>query len=174
MTTPSSPASRRRSIGGLRMWFVITLVILALGRAEAQDVIPPDRDGLLKGIGLDLAAVAELNNWPGPKHVLALKTELGLTRDQLKKTEAVEKGVVSSATAKGEEIVQLEEELAVMFQSGSANEKAVRTKLEQIGKARAELRYIHLQAHLRMKQILTPDQVKLYVELKTREIKREN
>jgi len=174
MSTLSSPRDRRWRFDGLSVWSVIVLVLLALGRVAAQDVIPPDREGLLKGMGMDLAAIAESNNWPGPKHVLALKTELGLTRDQLKKTEAVEKVVASSATAKGEEIVQAEEELAAMFQTGSATEKALRTKLEQIGKARAELRFIHLQAHLRMKQILTPDQVKLYVELKSREINRQN
>lgn len=174
MNTPSSPPSHMRRLGIPRVWIVVTLVVLALGRAGAQDVIPPDREGLLKGLGMDLAAIAESNNWPGPKHVLALKNELGLTRDQVKKTEALEKVVASSAGAKGEEIVQAEEELAAMFQSGSASEKAVRTKLEQIGKARAELRFIHLQSHLRMKQILTPDQVKQYTELKVRENKREN
>lgn len=174
MTIPSSPPSGRRHVDVPRAWIVLTLVALALGRAGAQSVIPPDREGLLKGQGMDLAAIADSNNWPGPKHVLALKNELGLTRDQVKKTEALEKVVASAAGAKGEEIVQAEEELAAMFQTGSANEKGVRTKLEQIGKARAELRFIHLQAHLRMKQILTPDQVKQYSELKARESKREN
>lgn len=153
---------------------VAMLALFALGRTQAQSLIPPDREGLLKGQGMDLAAIAESNNWPGPKHVLALKTELGLTREQVKRTEAVEKVVASAAGAKGEEIVQAEEELAAMFQSGSANEKAVRLKVEEIGKARAELRFIHLQAHLRMKQILTPDQIKQYMELKARESKREN
>jgi hypothetical protein len=31
-----------------------------------------------------------------------------------------------------------------------------------------------LQAHLRMKQILTPDQIKRYIELRGNEPKREN
>jgi Spy/CpxP family protein refolding chaperone len=174
MLTACNPVSRVWRCVARQSWILAILVVLTAGRAAAQGTIPPDREGLLKGQGMDLAAVAEANNWPGPKHVLALKGELGLTRDQLKKTEAVDKVVASAAAAKGEEIVQAEEELAAMFQSGDAAEKSVRAKLEQIGKARAELRFIHLQAHLRMKQILTPDQVKQYTELRARESKREN
>ena len=174
MPLPFSLHSRWRSAGRGRASIVAALVLLSIGSSLAQNLVPPDREGLLKGQGMDLAAIAEANNWPGPKHVLALKNELGLTRDQAKKTEALEKVVGSAARAKGDEIVQLEEELAAMFQSGSASEKAVRTKLEEIGKARGELRFIHLQAHLRMKQILSADQVKQYTELKARENKREN
>jgi len=174
MRLPSSQPSRSGRAERGRACVVTALVLLGLGISSAQSVIPPDREGLLKGQGMDLAAIAESNNWPDSRQVLAMKNELGLTRDQVKKTEALEKVTGSAAGAKGEEIVQAEEELAAMFQSGEAAEKAVRMKLEQIGKARAELRFIHLQAYLRMKQILTPDQVKQYTELKARESKREN
>jgi Spy/CpxP family protein refolding chaperone len=155
-------------------WIAAILTCLCLVPASAQKVIPSDREGLSKGLDMDLAAIAESNNLPNPGRVLALKNELGLTRDQVKKTEALEKVAASAAVAKGGEIIQAEEELAAMFETGGVNEKALRSKLEQIGKARAELRFIHLQAHLRMKQVLTPDQVKQYIELKLRESKREN
>ena len=174
MPSRYSLPNRGRSVDSGRACALAVLMFLCFGTSLAQDVVPPDREGLLKGQGMELAAIAESNNWPAPKRVLALRAELGLTRDQVKKTEALEKVAGSAAGAKGEEIVQAEEELAVMFQSGLASEKAVRTKLEQIGKARAELRFIHLQSYLRMKQILTPDQVKQYTELKARESKREN
>ena len=142
--------------------------------AFTQQTTPPDREGLLKGQGMGLAEIAEINNYPGPRHTLDLKNELGLTRDQLKKTEALEKVVASSALTKGEEIVLAEEELSKLFEAGSINEKVLRSKLEEIGKLRADLRFIHLQAHLRMKQILTPDQIKRYAELGGHEAKREN
>jgi Spy/CpxP family protein refolding chaperone len=140
----------------------------------AQQTVPPDRDALLKGLGMGLAEIAELNNFPGPKHTLDLKNELGLTRDQLKKTEALDKVVGSAAVAKGEEIVSAEEELTKLFEAGTISEKVLRGKLEEIGKLRADLRFIHLQAHLRMKQILTPDQIKRYAELRGHEAKHEN
>ena len=141
---------------------------------SAQQTVPPDKEGLLKGQGMGLAEVAEINNFPGPKHTLDLKNELGLTRDQLKKTEALDKVVASAALAKGEEIVTAEEELTKLFEAGTISEKALRSKLEEIAKLRADLRFIHLQAHLRMKQILTPDQIKRYAELRGHEAKLEN
>lgn len=165
----SAPARDRLLICGSAL--VLSLLV-AVSTLRAQNTIPADREALLKGEVMDLAALADKNNLPGPKQVLALKAELGLTRDQAKKTEALEKVFGSSAVAKGEEIVLAEEELAQSFEAGTVTEKGLRAKLEQIGKLRAELRFIHLQAYLRMKQILTPDQVKLFTELRSREIQR--
>jgi len=153
---------------------MLTAIVIVPVVALAQQTTPPDREGLLKGQGMGLAEIAEINNYPGPKHTLDLKNELGLTRDQLKKTEALDKVVASSALAKGEEIVLSEEELVKMFEAGTVNEKVLRSKLEEIGKLRADLRFIHLQAHLRMKQILTPDQIKRYADLRGHEAKHEN
>ncbi|MCX6142606.1 MAG: hypothetical protein NTZ35_05235 [Ignavibacteriales bacterium] len=153
----------------------ITAVLLFVAAvAFGQQTIPPDKEGLLKGLGMGLAEIAELNNFPGPKHTLDLKNELGLTRDQLKKTEALDKVVASAALAKGEEIITAEEELSKLFEAGAISEKVLRSKLEEIAKLRADLRFTHLQAHLRMKQILTPDQVKRYAELRGHEAKHEN
>ncbi len=140
----------------------------------AQAVIPSDREELLKGLGMGLASYAEENGYPGPRHVLDLKDELGLSRDQLMRTEALEKVISSSTVVKGEEIVQAEEELNKLFASGSVSEKVLRVKLEEIGKLRADLRFIHLQAHLRTKQILTAEQLKRYNELRGHESKRQD
>lgn len=155
---------------------ILAMIVLFSWHSQSQSkpLVPPDREDLLKGVGMGLAAIADMNNYPGPRHVLDLKNELGLTRDQVKKTEALEKVVSSSAVAKGGEIVQAEEELNQLFEAGTVSEKVMRSKLEQISKLRSDLRFIHLQAHLRMRQILTPEQIKLYTELKTRESKLEN
>ncbi|MCX6133791.1 MAG: hypothetical protein NTU47_08265 [Ignavibacteriales bacterium] len=182
MGTACSLCDHLKKRGGFAAWkmlrfrLIIGLVLLGVssGRLFAQPTVPPDKDALLKGLGMGLAAIADLNNYPGPKHVITMKAELGLTRDQLKKTEALDKVVSSSAVAKGEEVVQAEDELFKLFEAGTVTEKVLRAKLEQIGKLRADLRFIHLQAHLRMKQILTPDQIKQYGELRPRENKLEN
>jgi Spy/CpxP family protein refolding chaperone len=155
-------------VRGLMILAAITLC-LHKSPSQSKPVLPPDREDLLKGAGMGLASIADMKNYPGPRHVLDLTNELGLTRDQVKKTEALEKVVSSSAVAKGGEIVQAEEELGQIFEAGTVSEKVLRSKLEQISKLRADLRFIHLQAHLRMRQILTSEQIKLYAELKTRE-----
>jgi len=151
---------------------VIALCSLMLAEpGSAQTVIPADREALLKGLGMGMASYADENGYPGPMHVLELKDELGLTNDQLKKTEALVKVINSSAVVKGEEIVQAEEELNKLFVVGTVSEKVLRVKLEEVGKLRADLRFIHLQAHLRMKQILTAEQMKRYSELRGHESK---
>ena len=182
MRTACSLRSNPKRRDGVTLWKALTYeLILALavfcllpGRALSQATVPPDRDDLLKGLGMGLASIADENNYPGPKHVISLKAELGLTRDQLKKTEALSKVVSSSAIAKGEEIVLAEEELVKLFEAGTVTEKALRVKLEQIAKLRADLRFVHLQAHVRMKQILTPDQIKQYSDIRGRENKPQN
>jgi Spy/CpxP family protein refolding chaperone len=144
----------------------IMLLLTVAVQLQAQIVIPPDREGLLKGEGMGLALYAEVAGYPGPKHVLELKEKLKLTPDQHKKVEALADLVKVSAVAKGEEIVEAEEELFGLFTAGQLNEKTLRQKLEAIGKLRADLRFVHLQAHLRTRQVLTPQQVALYNELR--------
>jgi len=150
----------------------IVLCSLMFGQAgPAQTVIPSDREELLKGMGMSMASYAEENGYPGPQHVLDLKDELGLTYDQLMKTEALVKLIRISAVVKGEEIVQAEEELDKLFAEGAVSEKALREKLEEVGKLRADLRFVHLRGHLRMNQILTAEQMKRYSELRGHESK---
>jgi Spy/CpxP family protein refolding chaperone len=138
---------------------------LWFGLAAAQ-TIPADREALLAGEGMGQAIYAETNGYPGPKHVLELKTELGLSPDQFNKANAIMQGVIGAATTKGEEIVEAEDDLNNAFKSGTLNERTLRAKLERAGKLRAELRFVHLQAHLKMKQILTPNQLAKYYELR--------
>jgi len=154
--------------------FMLLVGVAGVSWAQHDGAIPSDREALLKGLGMGLATYAEVNGYPGPKHVLELKDDLALTRDQQKKAEALENSVRVSAGPKGEEIVQAEEELFKLFELGTVNERVLRTRLEQIGKLRAELRFIHLQAHLRMKQILSADQTNRYNALRGYEIKSEN
>ncbi|HAV22942.1 MAG: hypothetical protein A2X67_02280 [Ignavibacteria bacterium GWA2_55_11] len=142
---------------------MLVVCLLALvTAASAQPTIPTDRGGLLAGEGMGLAAPAERNGFPGPKHVLELKDSLRLSRDQAKRTEELVEGVKVSAIAKGEQIVEAEEELEGYLAAGKVQEKELRAKLQRIGKLRAELRFVHLQAHLRMKQVLRQEQNAAY------------
>jgi Spy/CpxP family protein refolding chaperone len=144
---------------------------LASASVQAQVVVPPDSAGLRNGEGMGMAMYADMNGYPGPKHILDLKDKLGLTKDQQKKVEDAVKLVKISATTKGDEIIVAEQELFSLFKSGKVNEKTLRLKLENIGKLRGELRYIHLQAHVRMKQILSAGQIQQYYESRSSESK---
>lgn len=147
------------------MFFVGTLSV------QAQQSIPADSAGLKAGEGMGMALYAETNGYPGPKHVLDLKEQLGLMKDQQKKIEEIAKLMRISAVGKGEEIIEAEQELHKLLGAGKINEKSLRTKLEAIGNMRGDLRFIHLQAHLKVKQILRPNQILEYYNLRGREVK---
>ncbi len=139
--------------------------------ASAQDTIPPDKNQLIKGEATEQIMVAEKNGFPSPQKVLALKDQLGLTKDQVKKIEEILKNLPISTSVKGQEIIEGEEELSKMFESGNISEKTLRAKLERIGKLRAELRFTHLQVYLKTKQILSSNQWERFKELQTSEVK---
>ena len=54
--------------------------------------------GLLAGKGMGLAKAAELNDYPGPKHVLELVDKLSLSKQQLSKTKQLFNEMEQQAT----------------------------------------------------------------------------
>jgi Spy/CpxP family protein refolding chaperone len=149
----------------LLFWFASPLPVIA------QVTIPPDRDQLLKGDPAGQTAVAENNGFLSPQKIVSLKEQLGLTKDQLRKMDEMLTNLPISVNVKGQEIVEAEEELNKLFESGTINEKTLRVKLERIGKMRADLRFIHLQVYLREKQIISAKQWDRLKELQASEAK---
>ena len=141
------------------------------GIVEAQTAIPPDRDGLLAGEGMSMAEEAEMHGYPSPKRCLELKDQLALSKDQITKIDGIAQNVLIGAKIKGEEIVAAEEALDKGLTSGKLSEKALRLQVEAIGKLRGELRFLHLQAHFRVKPILSANQYERYKELQAHEAK---
>jgi Spy/CpxP family protein refolding chaperone len=149
----------------MRTLSIFVIVIVISIAVDAQIVIPPDKDQLLKGEVMGQTLLAEKNNFPSPQKILELKDELGLMKDQLKKIDEMLKNLPVSIAVKGQEIVEAEEDLDKAFASGNINEKTLRAKLESIGKLRADLRFTHLQVYLKMKQILSVNQWERLMEL---------
>jgi Spy/CpxP family protein refolding chaperone len=153
------------SIRGLPGLLVLAaLALLAAPTAPAQ--IPPDRDGLLNGEGMGMAACAESNGFPGPKHVLDLADKLGLTAKQKAEVQEIYDDMLARARSTGKMIVKVEGELNDQFNSGMLKQESVEEDAESIGRMRGTLRGIHLGAHVRTKEVLTPKQVELYVALR--------
>ena len=138
---------------------------------HAQVAFPPDKIQLLNGEAAGQTLVAEMNGFPAPQKIISFKDQLGLTKDQLRKINEMLTNLPVSATVKGQEIVEVEEGLKKLFESGSINEKTLRAKLERIGKIRAELRFVHLQVYLKEKQILSVKQWERLKELQASEVK---
>lgn len=123
-------------------------------------------DDYLNGRGLGYAKAAELNHYPGPRHVLDLAEELELTPEQTRHTEAVFDTMQSAAAALGKRLVALESRLDGEFATQSADDESLRALLHEIGAVEAELRFIHLSAHLKQKALLTMHQVHRYDQLR--------
>ena len=117
---------------------------------------------LRNGDGMGLARPAEMNGYPGPKHLLERATELGLTTEQQKHLAALRKQVLERARALGASIVNAERALDASFKAGAMTESELDKQVRTIGALQAELRLVHLQAHVLTKPILTPEQVRKY------------
>jgi Spy/CpxP family protein refolding chaperone len=119
---------------------------------------------LLDGEGMGLARPAELNSYPGPRHVLDLEKELALTADQEDRVEAIRQQMLERAISLGKQIVHAETELDAAFTSGTLSERDLESRVHAIARLQGDLRLAHLRAHLQTKPVLTDGQVKKYYE----------
>lgn len=115
---------------------------------------------------MGLAKSAELNAYPGPRHVLDLANELKITSDQRASLEKIVAEMSAHAIRVGKTIVDREKELDELFASKRVTEGNVSALTAEIGQLQSELRSTHLNAHVKTVQLLSPAQIQQYVELR--------
>ena len=120
---------------------------------------------LLDGEGMGLARPAEVNRYPGPKHLLDRAKELGLTTEQQKEIAAIREQMLERARPLGRQIVDAERALDASFASGTVTDAALKKQLDAIAALQAELRAVHLRTHLIARPLLTPEQVRKYYDI---------
>jgi len=133
---------------------------------EIKALSPEDVKALEAGEGMGLAKAAELNRYPGPRHVLDLAAPLELTGTQRGEAERIFSGMQSEAVRVGQEILTLERELEHGFSAHTITHAELTRLTEALGQLQGQLRASHLRAHLRMRDLLTPDQVERYHRLR--------
>jgi Spy/CpxP family protein refolding chaperone len=121
---------------------------------------------LKAGRGMRLALAAELNGYPGPSHVIELANELGLTAEQRARAEALFASMKAETVPLGERLIAEETELDRQFASHAITPASLDAATAAIGATQARLRAAHLKYHLAMLDVLTPEQVKRYAELR--------
>ncbi|MGH7452664.1 MAG: hypothetical protein ACRENG_15060, partial [bacterium] len=142
----------------------ITAVLLFLIIVSAQTTNPAPYSGqqqreikalsasdikmYLEGHGMGLAKAAELNHYPGPRHVLDLATELKLSHEQFSKTQQTYDKMHAEAVRLGKLIVAKEKQLDSLYATQKISEIQLRTIVGDIAKLQGELRVTHLNAHL--------------------------
>lgn len=133
---------------------------------EIKALSPEQVEEYRSGQGMGLALAAELNDYPGPKHVLEMAAELELSAEQSRAVRATYDAMHAEASRVGAAIVEHERRLDALFAEGAVTRQSLRGTLDEIGRLQAELRYIHLAAHLEMRRLLTSAQVNRYVKLR--------
>lgn len=127
---------------------------------------PQQIEGLREGKGMGLALAAELNAYPGPKHVLELADELDLTGEQRGASRELFDAMQQQAQAIGAELIDAERALDHLFANAEAESGLLRISLERIGRLQAELRFVHLDTHIRQRKLLDDEQIKRYIHLR--------
>jgi Spy/CpxP family protein refolding chaperone len=120
----------------------------------------------LDGRGMGLAKPAELNGYPGPMHVLELAAKLELSEDQRARTQKAFEEMRAEAVRLGRLIVGKEADLNRAFAEGKVDANGLQQAVAEIARLQGELRVAHLRAHLTVKSLLSPRQVKRYDELR--------
>ncbi|MGH6712934.1 MAG: Spy/CpxP family protein refolding chaperone [Bradyrhizobium sp.] len=123
-------------------------------------------DDLKAGRGMGLALAAELNGYPGPSHVLELSEKLALLPAQKEQIQKLFESMKAESTPIGVRLIEQEGTLDQQFASRSITPDALKEAITKIGLTQAELRNAHLKYHLETAQILSPDQMKKYAELR--------
>jgi Spy/CpxP family protein refolding chaperone len=118
------------------------------------------------GDEMGLAKTAQVNNYPSPAQALAFEKDLKLSTSQKTQLKSAAEAIDFKAREMGRFILQHEKQLNDLFSNGKANEGSVIYFCNQIGLYQGELRNAHLQAYLKARHILTPDQLKRYARLK--------
>ena len=134
--------------------------------SDIRGIDPETIAGYLAGEGLGMALPAELNGYPGPRHVLDLRAELELTSEQTERIQSLFDEMQPRAIELGEAYLAAEAKLESDFRNGTIDEDGLFTQLQQIADIQTNLRFVHLRTHLSALEILSQHQVREYDTLR--------
>jgi len=165
-----------------RAWIAMAATLATVGAAQAQHAPASPYAGLetrsvkalsneqiadLKaGRGMGLALPAELNGYPGPVHVLELGDKLGLTGEQRTRVQQLHAAMTAETVPLGERLIAQETDLDRQFATKSVTPASQQASTADIGSTQGALRGAHLRYHLSTLDVLTPEQVRRYGDLR--------
>lgn len=127
---------------------------------------PQEVDDLLNGSGAGYARMAELNSYPGPRHVLDFKNELALSPSQEQVVQTTFDDMQNQAQQLGKTIVDRENQLSQAFAENVITAEQLQQQTQDLANLYGELRAAHLQAHLEITPILSAQQIERYDQLR--------
>lgn len=121
---------------------------------------------LRAGRGMGLALAAELNGYPGPLHVLELADQLDLSPQQRNRVQQLYSSMQAEAIPMGGQLIEQETALDRLFKERAITPESLATITGQIGQTQGTLRNVHLKYHLTTAEMLTPEQLQRYAQLR--------
>ncbi len=118
--------------------------------------------GLLAGNGMSMALPAELNHYPGPRHTLELAPKLGLASGQIETVRVIETQMTKEAISLGKKIITQEAILDTAFGTGTISIAALEKSTVKTARLRGQLRFTHLKYHLKVRDLLSAEQISQY------------
>lgn len=109
-----------------------------------------------------IAKLAELNGYPGPRHILDMAPELQLTDRQRMEIELIFQNMSNKAKSIGAAIIDIEQDMDRVFANKTITEEKLKLMLDNSADLYGQLRFVHLSAYLDTVQILTIEQVQMY------------
>lgn len=176
--------THRRDFGVLGLIGIVSLLGVLPGSAGAQhDLTSPYRqqqsteirglskqeiEDLREGRGMGLARAAELNSYPGPRHVLdAVEAgQIHLGAGQLAAVKQLFEKMSAEAKRLGAVILSEEQALEVEFRAGRVTEPDLKARVSRIASLQGELRLVHLRTHLETRALLSESQIQRYNQVR--------
>jgi hypothetical protein len=162
-------------------WFLIVTLFICTAVGSAAEISSPyageekreikalSRDeinGYLSGEGMSFAKAAELNHYPGPKHVLELADELQLSVEQRRRSQMIFDEMKAKAVSLGKQLVETEQLLDSRFVAANISDAELLQLVTEISVLHGKIRAVHLQAHLAERAVLSADQLRRYDALR--------
>lgn len=126
-----------------------------------------DVQAYLTAKGMGMARAAEIDGVPGPFHALAMAHELGLTPDQLARTQQVFDRMEARSSTIGRQIIEQERLLDQQLSDPRVSAVQREAALQRVGQLHRALRQVHQEAHAAQRSILSAQQITQYRELRT-------
>lgn len=134
--------------------------------SSIKALTPDEVAGYLAGSGMGFALAAELNGYPGPRHVLDLADSLGIDTQRRAAIQTIFDDMNAEARRLGSAIVAAEAGLDSAFAQGRITEEALGDRVSQIALLQGRLRTTHLAAHLAVARLLTSEERQAYRRLR--------
>lgn len=135
---------------------------------EIRGLTEKEMAELREGRGMGLARAAELNGYPGPRHVLdaARIGRLQLSPGQAQMVQRLFHSMAREAQRLGNLILSEERSLESEFREGRISEADLHARVRRIAALQGELRAVHLKTHLETRSLLSEQQINHYNQLR--------